>query len=145
MVEAYGSAVIKLRWYGWAKKISWESSLLSMAMTLVLLTPHFTNFWLRSKRVALYLQNIQFMESLLLAQRTWVLVKDNQFSASSLIFLKKVQMRRSWRSKQRNMDFKLEELVESIHPWIAKEQLTFLRWLVSELLKPMSLKNFILA
>ena len=43
------------------------------------------------------------------------------------------------------MDFKLEELVESIHPWIAKEQLTFLRWLVSELLKPMSLKNFILA
>lgn len=90
------------------------------------------------------LLNIQFMELSPLVQLIWVQAKDNQYWVDSQIFPRKEQMKRDLNNKQRDTDFRQEELEDNTHQWIKKVQLTFLQWQDLGLHKLMLHRNFIM-
>lgn len=103
-----------------------------------------TNYYQKWKRVVFNSLNIQYMELLLLAQPIWVQVKGNQYWVNSLIFLRKELMKENLNRKQKDTDFRQEELEDNTHQWTKREQQISLQWQDLELHKPMLHKNFIM-
>lgn len=103
-----------------------------------------TNYYQKWKRVVFNSLNIQYMELLLLAQPIWVQVKGNQYWVNSPIFLRKELMKENLNRKQKDMDFRQEELEDNTHQWTKREQQISLQWQDLELHKPMLHKNFIM-